>query len=81
LIDVVELEATIRNPQSAIRNLQSTIALYRGPFLEGFSLPDSPAFEQWLLVRREGLQRQALQALSRLAEAHEQQGDYEAALP
>ncbi len=25
---------------------------YTGPFLEGFSLPDSPAFEQWVLTTR-----------------------------
>ena len=34
-----------------------------------------------MLARREGLHRQALQALFTLAEAHEQQGDLEAALP
>ena len=31
------------------------VALYRGPFLEGFSVPDSPAFEQWALGVRERL--------------------------
>ena len=34
------------------------VDVYRGSFLEGFSLPDSPAFEQWALVLRERLQRQ-----------------------
>jgi WD40 repeat protein/DNA-binding SARP family transcriptional activator len=66
---------------SLIRNLQFAISLYRGPFMAGFSLPDSPAFEQWVLARREGLHRQALQALYALAEVHEQQGECEAGLP
>jgi WD40 repeat protein/DNA-binding SARP family transcriptional activator len=75
-----DLQSTI-NGELYRRNLQSVIALYRGEFLEGFSLPDSPAFEQWVLARREDLHRQALQALFVLADAHEQQGNLEAALP
>ena len=39
------------------------VALYRGPFLEGFSVRDSPAFEDWALVVRERLQRQASSTL------------------
>ncbi len=87
-VDVAEFEAGIGDRrsatgdlQSSISNLQSTISLYRRVFLEGFSLPDSPAFEQWVLARRERLHRQALQALFALAQAHEQQGDLEKAIP
>jgi WD40 repeat protein/DNA-binding SARP family transcriptional activator len=86
-VDVGEFESAIRDLQSAeasgflARNLQSAISLYRGEFLEGFSLTDSPTFEQWVLARREGFHRQALQALFSLVEAHEQQGELEAALP
>ena len=56
--------------------LEKAIALYRGPFLEGFSLRDSPAFEQWALVMRERLQRQALEALGRLSGHYEGQGEW-----
>jgi predicted ATPase len=54
--------------------------LYRGPFLEGFSLNDSPAFEEWVLGKREYLNRLALQGLHSLAEEAEAAGDYEQGL-
>lgn len=54
--------------------------LYRGPFLDGFSVPDSAAFEEWQLVTREHYHRQALQAFSHLADYYQQHGDYGRAL-
>jgi len=54
---------------------EGAAVLYRGPFLEGFSLPDSPPFEQWALVTRERLQREAMKALGHLAAQCEAQGD------
>src|SRR5262249_15163845 len=61
------------------QRLQQAVALYRGSFLEQFSLADSEAFEEWTLVKREALHRRALQALSQLADHHEARGEYEAA--
>lgn len=69
----------IGNPQSSINNLQSAISLYRGAFLEGFSLHDSPEFDTWSSVVREELQRQALSALYQLAEEFERMGELETA--
>jgi len=65
----------LRDPSS----LEQAVALYRGPFLEGFTLKDSPAFEQWVLVMRERLQRQAMEALARLVALEEGRGEYERA--
>ncbi len=59
--------------------LEEAVALYRGSFLEGFGLRDSSAFDEWSLLVREQLQRQATQALSRLAGWHGQSGHYEKA--
>jgi DNA-binding SARP family transcriptional activator len=56
--------------------LQQAVELYRGDFLAGFFLDDSPAFEEWLLLKREWLRREDLQALAHLAEYHERQGVY-----
>jgi len=61
--------------------LQSAIALYRGPFLDSFSLADSPTFEQWVLQTREQLSRRVLKALSTLVEYHTAREEYEQALP
>jgi len=83
---ISDFQSSIRNQQSSIYNLQSTIdnlqseiSLYRGAFLEGFSLHDCPEFDTWSSVVREELQRQALTALSQIAEGYEQQGKLEEA--
>ena len=60
--------------------MEAAVALYKGSFLEGFSLPDSPAFEEWALLTREQRQRQALAALQGLADHYARRGDYERAL-
>jgi predicted ATPase/DNA-binding SARP family transcriptional activator len=61
---------------SASRRWAEGVALYCGRFLEGFSVHDSPAFEDWALLVGEQLQRQALMALGRLAAYYERQGEY-----
>ena len=66
---------------AAIEQLEETVSLYRGPFLEGFTLADSVAFDEWQLVSREALQRQAVSALRRLAAYYEQLGLFGQALP
>ena len=53
---------------------------YRAPFLEGFSIPDSAAFDEWTLLTREQLNRLMLQALRRLADDYQAQGAYDRAL-
>ena len=64
-----------------IDQFEEAVALYRGPFLEGFSIPDSIPFEEWALLTRERLHRQCLQALFHLAEAYQEENEYERALP
>ncbi len=59
-----------------IEQWQQFVALYRGAFLEGFSLGDSPAFEEWVLLKREQFSRLALSALRCLADCYEQRGEY-----
>jgi WD40 repeat protein/DNA-binding SARP family transcriptional activator len=67
--------------QSTLPPLEQAVALYRAPFLEGFSIPDSPAFDEWALLTREQLNRLMLQALRRLADGYQAQGEYDHALP
>src|SRR5206468_12839890 len=55
--------------------------LYRGDFLAGFLLEDSSAFDEWLVVKREALRRQALEVFERLASHHESRAEYRQALP
>ncbi len=64
---------------SCAARLRQASALYRGKFLQQFFLEDSAEFEEWALLQREALQRLALEALTHLANYHEQRADYEEA--
>ncbi|MBN2390577.1 MAG: AAA family ATPase, partial [Anaerolineae bacterium] len=64
------------NPGSIPSQLAEAVTLYRGGFLEGFYVKDSAAFEDWTLMVRDRLQRQAATVLQRLVESYEGQGDY-----
>ncbi len=63
-----------------IAKLEQAVSLYGGSFLEGFSIPDSPSFEHWILVTRESVQYQILRALHHLAGCYQEQGAIEKAL-
>ena len=63
-----------------LARMAEAAALYHGELLEGLSLPDAPAFEEWLLFQRGRLQHQLLHALARLASAYEARNDYASAL-
>ena len=50
-----------------IGGLEQAASLYHGRFLEGFSLPGCPEFEDWLLLEQEHLHRLACETVARLA--------------
>lgn len=62
------------------QTLQQQLALYRGPFLAGLSLPDAPDFEIWLEQQRERIKARALCLLRRLSLNQERNGQLEAAI-
>jgi len=64
--------------RSCMRRLAEAVEVYRGDFLAGFSLRSAP-FEEWMVVQRERLHRQALDALAHLAAYHERRGEWEGA--
>lgn len=53
--------------------------LYQGELLQGFSLDDCPAFEEWHMVQREHLHMLAMEVLRDLANGFTQSGDLRAA--
>ncbi len=59
-----------------IAGWEAAVDLFQGEFLEGFSLPDSPAFEEWMVLNREQLGRQMVETLERLRECLEERGEY-----
>jgi predicted ATPase/DNA-binding SARP family transcriptional activator len=60
--------------------LREAVALYRGEFLEGFSVRQALEFEEWVLQERERLRQAVIQALQRLSQACANRGEYPAAI-
>lgn len=58
---------------------QAAVEVYRGPFLDGFWIPGSPEFDQWMDRERDRWGRQYREALSTLAEEAWEDGDAEEA--
>ncbi|MFI4981004.1 MAG: BTAD domain-containing putative transcriptional regulator, partial [Nevskiales bacterium] len=79
-VDSRVFEADLAVTQHDPAVLTAALDLYQGDFLEGFSLPDAAAFDDWMTAERERLRRLAVRALADLARHHETQGEYTAAL-
>ncbi len=59
-----------------ISNVQALLDLYRGGFLEGFSVSNAAPFEEWALLRREQIAQRVMSALGSLVATLERRGDY-----
>jgi DNA-binding SARP family transcriptional activator len=84
-IDVRVFEATLAGralqlPTANFQLLTSTLQLYRGDFLTGFTLNGSPEFEDWITEQQEHYRRLAVRGFIALANRHEQQRHYDDAL-
>lgn len=56
--------------------LTAAVALYRGDFLAGFTLKDSPDFDFWQLAEQERLRDQAVDTLQLLIESYLSRGEF-----
>ncbi|MEZ4866281.1 MAG: BTAD domain-containing putative transcriptional regulator [Caldilineaceae bacterium] len=74
-LDVADFEARV-----ATGDLAAATALYHGPFLAGFYLDESPAYEQWALLERERLHIVALTAYQQLITQQSTAGQLDAAI-
>ena len=77
-VDLAALEdwATADDPAA----LDAAATLARGPFLAGFSLRDSPDFDDWQATQSVAVERRVVGVLERLAAAAEAAGDPAAAI-
>jgi TolB-like protein/DNA-binding SARP family transcriptional activator len=73
-VDAAEFEAALERANHA-----HAVALYRGPFLDGFFLSDAPEFEQWADGERACLAAGYAKALEALAEETEARRDFSTA--
>jgi predicted ATPase/DNA-binding SARP family transcriptional activator/Tfp pilus assembly protein PilF len=60
--------------------LAAAVELYRGSFMAGFTLPDSPGFDEWQFFEREGLRSELAGALQKLVHCCVTQEELEAAI-
>lgn len=67
-------------PAACVAALETAARLYLDDFLAGFSLPDSPGFDDWQFFEREGLRAECLRILALLTTTYERHGAYEQAI-
>ena len=67
--------SNIQSCTDCLARLKEAVALYKGPFLHDFYLPDSDQFEAWAGARRDYYQRRVLDGLSVLTNAQLRAGD------
>ena len=78
-LDVEVLKFALAEDEPASEKLQplrDAVGLYRGEFLEEFSIRQALDFEEWVVSEREHLRQLVIQALGRLSIACAVQGEY-----
>ncbi len=88
-VDVHDFEQVLQLPESKsrfsvssemIRRIRRVLDFYRGEFLSGFSVPNAPGFEEWLVLERERLFLLLLQALASLIQGFIARGERDEAI-
>jgi predicted ATPase len=80
-VDVEAFQNYIDSEADQVNALTEAVTLYRGDFLEGLVIADTSPFEEWQSQQAEYYQREYSHTLERLVAAHEQNGEFELALP
>lgn len=78
--DADEFRRRVEGRPREVEDLEQGIRLVRGPFLDGFDLPDCPEFERWCAQERANLEILYLQALASLVEKDTASREYNAAI-
>ena len=78
--DLVRCDLVAFEEALARGELGRAVALYTGPFIDGFFLDDAPEFERWVDRERDRLAAAYAKAVEGLAEAAERAGDKGAAV-
>jgi DNA-binding SARP family transcriptional activator len=63
-----------------LAHLRAAVELYPDDFLAGFTLPDSPAFDEWQFFQRESLRQLYGQVLEQLVQAYRSQHEWDRAI-
>lgn len=76
-----EADAVRLPSPDCLAQLETAVSLYQDDFLAGFTLPDSPAFDEWQFFQRESLRQLLARMLQLLVDAYQQQQQFEDAIP
>lgn len=79
-VDVRAFTSAIHSLISSQQSLISSLSLYRGDFLDGFTIPDPPEFDDWVTAERERYRTLAQRGWQTLAELYRAQRAYGDAL-
>ena len=69
-----------RQTDEPLPHLEQISALYQGDLLQGLSIVDAYAFEEWLNIQREVFRQQVVEALARLLNIHETHNNHDAVI-
>lgn len=78
--DVLTFSRQLAQSPQGLSNLEEAMRIYQGDFLDGFYIGSDCAFEEWVVLKREQLRRQALETLHHLTQAYRENGDLASAL-
>jgi DNA-binding SARP family transcriptional activator len=79
-LDIESLKNALRATPKTADYLEKTLQLYRGPFLEGFQVPEEKIFEQWVKQERQHVHNLIIQTLYNLALRYQEQRNYTASI-
>jgi DNA-binding SARP family transcriptional activator len=80
VVDLQVFSTALKSPAPTLPGLEKALDLYRGDFLDGFSLPDASQFDDWAAGERERIRLMATQGWASLAHLYESHGDLSRAL-
>jgi serine/threonine-protein kinase len=73
--DLIQTDVGMFEQAMERRELEQAVALYRGPYLDGFFLKDAAEFERWVEAQRQRYARRCLTAFIALARGSSTAGD------
>ncbi|MGO1820479.1 MAG: AfsR/SARP family transcriptional regulator [Senegalia sp. (in: firmicutes)] len=77
-VDIENFENDIDDKTT--KELENMKKLYKGEFLEGFYIKDSPKFNDWVFYERERLQRNYIKTLYKLKDNYKENNEYQKAI-
>ncbi|MCA9943994.1 MAG: AAA family ATPase [Anaerolineales bacterium] len=79
-IDLRQFYSLLAGSEPTLAHMEEAVKMANGRFLDGFSINDSIAFEEWALLQREKYQRRLLKTLHQITTQYENQHQAEKAV-